>query len=189
MYLYGGENKDEILNDLWQFNFDKHEWTQLRSFQPRSGHSMVVADKSLIVFGGRGQYNEPVLVYNTGAFFLFGCFFFLSEKERKTWKMVEIEIAHPKRYFHTANVYKDSMYILGGIDNEGNVFQDFVSIKLDDMLKFKQTEITGPDCLTHLPTGPFKYLLTYLDGKSIGRLCCVSNQINKHMYITSVILY
>jgi N-acetylneuraminic acid mutarotase len=58
MYIFGGKSDNSTkLNDLWQFNISSHKWTQLHGVdevipEPRSGHSALIYDGVMLVFGG-----------------------------------------------------------------------------------------------------------------------------------------
>lgn len=64
MIIHGGKLKNEKLNDTWIFSFDQNEWAKIELHKnngiiPRSGHSAVIANQFMIVFGGEGFLNLP----------------------------------------------------------------------------------------------------------------------------------
>ncbi|MFQ5909405.1 MAG: ABC transporter permease subunit [Thermoplasmata archaeon] len=57
-FIYGGKRGNDILDDLWEFNFTNETWSQWligTTPGPRSGHSMAYSssDHSVYIFGGR----------------------------------------------------------------------------------------------------------------------------------------
>ena len=58
MYIFGGKDCDSNkLNDLWSFNLKSGDWTKhnpVGTVTPcvRSGHSSVIYDEYLVIFGG-----------------------------------------------------------------------------------------------------------------------------------------
>lgn len=58
MYVFGGKSNNGLkLNDLWAFNLQSHSWSQITPVddelpETRSGHSAVVYDKIMVIFGG-----------------------------------------------------------------------------------------------------------------------------------------
>jgi len=57
LYLHGGTDiNKESLNDMWMFSLDNKQW--MKVYQrgqippPRSGHSLVRHENSIILFGG-----------------------------------------------------------------------------------------------------------------------------------------
>jgi len=57
MYVFGGKNDEDKLNDIWRFDLDAQTWEQVISVddtQPlqRSGHSAVLYKDFMVVFGG-----------------------------------------------------------------------------------------------------------------------------------------
>lgn len=57
MYVFGGKDEDnEKLNDLWVYNLETEQWTQLDSSPEgiisRSGHSACVYKHFMLIFAG-----------------------------------------------------------------------------------------------------------------------------------------
>lgn len=59
MYVFGGqENDNKKLNDLWQFDLQTCQWSQVDQSTsdykptPRSGHSTIVYGEKMYIFGG-----------------------------------------------------------------------------------------------------------------------------------------
>ena len=77
MYVFGGRNQSNALDDFWVFNFQTGQWTELSPWSlnlhtsidpvPVFGHTITAASDGLFVFGGIGEINRyPVQfhVYN-----------------------------------------------------------------------------------------------------------------------------
>lgn len=57
LYLFGGQNSNaETVNDFWRYSFGMKQWQRMNPKgvvpQPRSGHTLICVEKSLIMFGG-----------------------------------------------------------------------------------------------------------------------------------------
>ncbi|KAF8926681.1 hypothetical protein BGZ58_010998, partial [Dissophora ornata] len=68
----------------------------------RYGHTAVLWNQNIIVFGGSNEYTEyrdDVVVFSL---------------QTKTWSRPEIRGEVPARYLHSATVYKNRMYVYGG---------------------------------------------------------------------------
>jgi Galactose oxidase, central domain/Kelch motif len=55
LLLFGGENKNHALNDIWAYNIKKNQWNEIlpiNQIEGRIGHLSYVYKNSLIVFGG-----------------------------------------------------------------------------------------------------------------------------------------
>lgn len=57
MYIFGGGGKEDIIyNDLWEFNLLTFKWKAISQYgdvpQARSGHTCVIFNGSLILYGG-----------------------------------------------------------------------------------------------------------------------------------------
>ena len=67
MYMFGGKNGKEILNDFWELDLDKLEWQQIKlsgSFiTKRKGHGMLPIGNTLIIYGGTNENDQDVLSF------------------------------------------------------------------------------------------------------------------------------
>ena len=71
IYLYGGVSS-KLYNELWLFNIDKKNWTQIHFSQkddptPRKGHTSVIIKDMLFIYGGEIPKERPyedLIVYN-----------------------------------------------------------------------------------------------------------------------------
>jgi hypothetical protein len=122
MYIYGGHVPDalnyirDVKNDFYSYHFDTRQWA-LVEMAPgserlplKTEHTSVVYKNAMYMFGG---YADSAVGYSDVAIY---------EYNFDTCMCSRIEAkgqAPPDRSAHTAVVYKDSMYVLGGWD--GNV--------------------------------------------------------------------
>eukprot|EP00299_Pterocystis_sp_00344_P013409 c6567_g1_i1.p1 GENE.c6567_g1_i1~~c6567_g1_i1.p1 ORF type:complete len:425 (+),score=81.03 c6567_g1_i1:179-1276(+) len=124
LYLFGGFNGTESLNDLWRYEFGKNQWKLIKPSlslpSPRDRHSMVVYQKNIIVFGGYGGlYSNDMWRYST---------------EENSWSQVETSAPSsggpaPRRSHHAA-IVKTTMYMSGG-NNAHTVFSDVWAFNFD----------------------------------------------------------
>ncbi|KAG0013727.1 kelch domain-containing protein 3 [Entomortierella chlamydospora] len=70
IYVFGGQTvSDEYLGDLWRFDLDTRQWSELATSQPRHSHSALKHERSMVIFGGRtglkpAVYSNEILVYD-----------------------------------------------------------------------------------------------------------------------------
>ena len=131
MFVFGGFNHPDTLQDLWEYNFALSRWEEHISAgsppQDRYRHSSVVLDDRLVIFGGlnaqRERFND-VHIY---------------ELNQRCWFKLEFSTDVPSpRSLHQAVCVADVMYILGGVGE---------SEKLGDVwrLSSRQTLAAPPD--------------------------------------------
>lgn len=107
MYVYGGFiNSAGASQDLWAFNIDEEEWTELTTVSQthpglRYGHSAVVANNSMWLYGGMSGLHprSDVWKYN----------FLLHQ-----WNRIKAIGSAPSLSGHTASVIYNQMVIVGG---------------------------------------------------------------------------
>ena len=87
-----------------------------------------------------------------------------TEKDLQVWECLGTTIP---RSFHTINVWRGSMYILGGVEGQVDILQELTFNK---------------DFLTQMAEGPFSVMLSYLDAKSIVKLSCTCRELNKKRF-------
>ncbi|KAK5577627.1 hypothetical protein RB653_002570 [Dictyostelium firmibasis] len=122
LYLFGGigidsnSNESIVNNDLYEYNTVTDEWKLIvhsneSTFIPekRWGHSAVVYNDHMVIFGGMGQ---SVTFYPTILLFNF---------KSKLWSRVTVrntmQSQIPRgRQYHTCSIINDKLYILGGYD-------------------------------------------------------------------------
>ncbi|KAN0037006.1 hypothetical protein ACTFIV_002334 [Dictyostelium citrinum] len=128
IYIFGGiglndEKETVVFNDLYEYNTITDEWKlitpptstpptpQESTFIPekRWGHSGVVYNDNMVIFGGMGQsvtFYPTILLYNF---------------KSKLWSRVSVKNNIPSqvprgRQYHTSSIINDKLYILGGYD-------------------------------------------------------------------------
>lgn len=110
MYIFGGWNGHESLNDFHSLNLDTMQWRQIQSEgspSKRRMHSAVVYKDKMYIFGGYDE-SRPAHSYNELC-----CFDFQTE----TWKIVPCQGRIPKgRSRAGATIVGNNMYIIGGWD-------------------------------------------------------------------------
>jgi len=91
----------------------------------RHGHTACEFNKQLVIFGGEQQFNTTLHIRD--------CLndVHLYNLEKSEWKYIKPPSNHlqPRRY-HTAAVFDKSMYIYGGINNEGIYMRDLWALNL-----------------------------------------------------------
>ena len=122
MFICGGEANSSDLQDFWVFDLELCAWTQLEvlsqtPFHAKRFHSCCsVSQNRVITFGG--CHSEYVHLNDLNIFYLDD--FVKSNGANKLVNCVKVnfdknEICPSSRWGHTASVYGDKMYILGGI--------------------------------------------------------------------------
>ncbi|OHS98055.1 hypothetical protein TRFO_35629 [Tritrichomonas foetus] len=67
--IYGGQDHDNIFNDLYVFNVSTRSWTYIDSFNkptPRYGQTGSIINNQLLIFGGRsqnGDFSNEINIY------------------------------------------------------------------------------------------------------------------------------
>ncbi len=70
IYMFGGQTvSDAYLGDLWRFDLDTRQWSELATSQPRHSHSALKHERSMVIFGGRtglkpAVYSNEILMYD-----------------------------------------------------------------------------------------------------------------------------
>lgn len=103
LYIFGGYSHLQNLNDLYQLNIENYKWrliTANKSPPSRDCHTSVVYNNHLVIYGG----GTPT--YNDLYFF---------DLINETWSRKEISNS-PYLQDHVSFVFKDDMFVLGGID-------------------------------------------------------------------------
>ncbi|CEM13230.1 unnamed protein product [Vitrella brassicaformis CCMP3155] len=116
MYVFGGYDGSNRVNDFLKYNFKTTKWSQIQSGaergpSARDRHVAVAHDKCIYIFGGYDGSNR----IND-----FWCF----DTENETWTPIESQGTTPSpRHSHSAVEYNHSMYVFAGYD--GNYRSDF----------------------------------------------------------------
>src|SRR5690606_5978904 len=62
MYIFGGLNNEEYLNDFWKVNLDTLEWTEIKTLnkhpEPRCNFNMHCKGNKIYLFGGYNYYEN-----------------------------------------------------------------------------------------------------------------------------------
>lgn len=112
MWIFGGIEKEKCSNKLYTFDFATREWDIVKCFgkaPPKMyGHTAVVTERNtMIVFGGALHKRTTSNLSNSTY-----CFNFYTSK----WSKLDTPGDVPSgRCGHTAVVFKDRMYVFGGL--------------------------------------------------------------------------
>jgi len=128
MYVFGGRNENEALGDMWAFDFDTGNWTEIvfgdsqAAPPPRFAHDSAVcrgaaADMSdvIIIHGGRGLTDlsdETVYGYSIG---------------QRIWLTLSNDgFRPPKRVYGSLTCgINGELWLFGGVDENGHIINDF----------------------------------------------------------------
>jgi len=92
----------------------------------RGGHSTVLFEQRLVVFGGHYHKGDGVFVYENDTYVL--------NLRTLKWKLVRTKGDVPRaRYGHSATVFGDEMYVFGGRGSGGKNFRDMDCLNLKTM--------------------------------------------------------
>jgi N-acetylneuraminic acid mutarotase len=131
MYIFGGWNGHESLNDFYCLNLDTLQWRQINSADcpsKRRMHSAVVHKDKMYIFGGYDE-SRPAQSYNELC-----CFDFLTE----TWKIVPCQGRIPiGRSRAAATIVGNNMYIIGGWDRVSH-FGEVLRLDLEKYIWFQE---------------------------------------------------
>ncbi|PAA55362.1 hypothetical protein BOX15_Mlig010006g2, partial [Macrostomum lignano] len=111
LYAFGGDNGRATLNDVLRYDIEARTWTQVLPVNgtppaPRYTHSAVVADDSMLIFGGyTGEENKNDLFE-----YRFGSRYWAE------WKFDAKSAKPVPRTAHCAFVYNGRMWIYAGYD-------------------------------------------------------------------------
>lgn len=134
MYMFGGHDGQQQLNDFYYYNFKKKKWNKNTcNFEPspRDSHILAHSDDSILLFGGSSGCAKSDFYQ-----------FKINEGEWKTIKHDD-GVKPSCRFCHVGAVVNDKLYVFGGYDGKIrlNDFYFFVISKEKDftfssMLKF-----------------------------------------------------
>ncbi|MBX9702443.1 MAG: hypothetical protein K2X74_23600, partial [Acetobacteraceae bacterium] len=113
MYVFGGEvagDNSTYFSDFYELDLLQHVWTEIKSEprpQPRSGHTAVLFQNSMYIYGGRDR--------NQQYFADIWCFDFNTH----AWRQLHPNgFAPPPTYNHSSVVFRDCFYIFGGYGSD-----------------------------------------------------------------------
>lgn len=112
MYIFGGWNGFETLDELFYFSVISNIWYEVRLVigakpKGRYRHSSVIVGKSLFIFGGVDQKQKK---FNDLFEFII---------ERSEWRLVETKGSLPTpRSFHEMGSFENRIFIFGGVDDK-----------------------------------------------------------------------
>jgi N-acetylneuraminic acid mutarotase len=108
IYIWGGYDGSNRVNDLWKFDIGRNNWSSVESVggtcpSPRHSHNAVEWDgKIFILFGYDGNYRSDICEFNIA---------------RKTWVTIQARGQIPRARYRSASVvYRDCIYTFGGHD-------------------------------------------------------------------------
>jgi Tyrosine-protein kinase ephrin type A/B receptor-like/Galactose oxidase, central domain/Kelch motif len=113
IYIFGGDAKSQILNDMWMFNTMTTSWTEVLNDQTvpsaRFGSGCATEGSLLFVFGGQDRsYQNDLFVYSTVA---------------NTWSLMSSnsDTIPSGRSFACIGYYENYIYIYGGVNDYGPI--------------------------------------------------------------------
>ncbi|CAI9738621.1 rab9 effector protein with kelch motifs-like [Octopus vulgaris] len=136
LYIFGGANQTDTLNDIQYLDTDASKWLTLTPKGdipvPRTHHSTTSVDDQFVVFGGGAQGTSPVLDAKVHSFSV----------PTSTWSTLDIKGPVPKpRLGHISVSIDKKVYIHGGLC-EDKFFDDFHVLDLETE-SWQQLEVSG----------------------------------------------
>ncbi|XP_023936479.2 kelch domain-containing protein 3 [Bicyclus anynana] len=119
MYIFGGFEYifDQYSNDVHCLDLDTMQWSYINTLgtppSHRDFHTAVAYNERMYIYGGRGDMNNP---YNSDQDIYCPLVYYL-DTATETWVNVSARGTWPiGRRSHSAWIYKDHMYIFGGLN-------------------------------------------------------------------------
>lgn len=113
MVLFGGYTRN-MVNDVWMFNYENLEWAEMKCNgnipSKRSGHTSVVFNESMIVYGGN-------CVGPDGKNRLCGLDIYELDLRTWVWRVIDVKpsiITPQPSYNHSAVIVGSEMFVFGG---------------------------------------------------------------------------
>ncbi|KNC81507.1 hypothetical protein SARC_06173 [Sphaeroforma arctica JP610] len=175
LYVFGGEyssrnqEKFKHYNDLWVYYFKEQKWEKLTATNgptPRSGHRMVIAGNSLVVFGGyfdngksTPKYMDDVHVYDL---------------ETRVWMQTTItkQVISPsaRSAFQMIATGEDRILVMGGYRREKvKGIAEEQGMQLADMWELLRIETSATDISSVVrPTCTWRWLKLKATGSVPG---------------------
>ena len=155
-YVFGGVNQsEEALNTIYIYSIDDNYWTKKefneKTIPPRTGHSMTLVGDKLVVFGGfsKGVFTNNVYTYDI----LENSWKDNKEQHEKDNEIMdeggavmateETSASYPEpRINHSQVTIDTSIVIYGGVDKDGNCFDDIWMFNLISNF-WKKIQVNG----------------------------------------------
>lgn len=155
MFIFGGQistggTSTLLTNTMLAYDAERNEWWQVADGEsgpsPRRGHSAILVNDAMYVFGGCGANSEPL---NDLWKYTFASD--LSSRSGGSWSRIaticapQVDPAHPAmpspRFFHACEVIDNVMYVFGGQDGTRDL-GDFYSLSFKNF-KWSPVELSG----------------------------------------------
>lgn len=122
MYIYGGTNTVVQFNSMYILNLEKMIWRRLdsenQSFPPKmDSHSCVYYKERLVFFAGYINGYRSNLIH-------------IFEIPSESWEVLQLN-GPQSRSNHSASIYKNFLYIFGGLDEDHSALNDFWKLNLE----------------------------------------------------------
>ena len=140
LYIYGGYNLNEVLQDFYKYNFSSSTWTKLLdNSQPGAlfEHTMTMLNEneetSFVIFGGLNQFDE---ISNK-------LWHYSISEEKWTLKAKNSIIQPPGLSKHTLTLAGDYLYLFGGSLSHGEFSNQMYRIESKELTHWELIEPEG----------------------------------------------
>jgi len=172
MYIYGGWDGHESMNDIHCFNLDTKQWVQ-QPEQPTNSvapcvrsHIAWVWQDSMYIWGGYGQNGHPTELFRYN---------FLEQDPSKRWTQVSVKGTPPcGRSRMKCVVSENRVLILGGWDRK-KLLGDLWELNMES-LTWKQLKHTG------LPQGISQYSVNLYKNVMLTFGGCADGESSNNLY-------
>lgn len=169
LWVIGGStSNDTYLNDVWSSD-DGKSWTKQgnsnNQFSARDGHRVVVFDDKLWVIGGVDDFDVRDDVWSSTDGIAWTEV--LSASQPSPVRVASVTFRYPAVYNHEVIVFDNSMWIIGGEDDNGN--------KVNDM--YKSSNGTSWIKQTPLSTARVSSVATVFSARSEHQAVVFDNKI------------
>jgi len=137
LYVFGGILVKPASNDFYVFDFDNKKWAIVVAHgtppSPRCGHSAIVYDRKMWIFGGHDNNKHP---FNDLFFFDFAT---------SKWEQIQQVEGEPwpaPRYHHSATVIGSLWYIFGGAGSKTKYYNDVYQFNFSEK-KWTLVNVSG----------------------------------------------
>lgn len=122
LWVIGGSSDAGRKNDVWSFNTTTNTWieaTASADFSARSKHQVVVFNdglgEKLILIGGEESAGGSITVALNDIW---------TSTDGTTWTRQAVSAEFPARHSHRIVEHNDELYLIGGVDSDGNKLKD-----------------------------------------------------------------